>query len=68
MLAVSWMVMTKKTVRKDRKAKKSKRESAAATLAKKRWVKMTPEQRSEHARRMSIARWQKTPRKEEISL
>ena len=62
---VSWVAMAKKSLRKKRAAKKGKPESPAAALARQKHKKMTPEERSEHARRMSEARWRKTPRKEE---
>jgi len=40
--------------------KKAPRKNAAAVkLAKKRWAKLTPEERREIARRAALARWRK---------
>jgi hypothetical protein len=47
------------------KKKTKRKDAAAAALGRKRWAKKTAEEKSEHARRMSEARWRKTPRKED---
>lgn len=41
----------------------NKRPLTASEMASKRWKGTTPEQRSEHARRMNTARWSKKGRK-----